>query len=70
LGATECADTKSSIIAVLTGYAYETIPNKPIRTGEMKGGYEEEARVALLGLLAPESPTLGLLAMGSCGLSI
>ena len=51
----------SSITVTLTGYAYETISNKSIRTGQKKGG---EAVVEQL-RRGPESPTLGLLAMGS-----
>jgi hypothetical protein len=55
--------TPSSITATLTGYAYETIPNKSIRAGQTKGRSGAAT-------LAPESPTLGLLAMGSRGLSL
>jgi hypothetical protein len=56
--------TKSSIIATLTGYAYETTPNKPLRAGQTKGG-EDDTSVGQLNPYAPESSTLGLLAMGS-----
>jgi hypothetical protein len=65
---------RSSITATLTGYAYETIPNKPIHAGQTKGTHQ--ARVQPLnpvshgGVSAPKSPTLGLLAMGSPVLSI
>jgi hypothetical protein len=47
-------------IAVLTGYAYETEPNRPIVTGKTSG--EDEAAAA-------ERPqgTLGALALGSAG---
>jgi hypothetical protein len=41
--------------ATLTGYAYETIPNKPIIAGKTHGGNE---------------PTLGRLAQGASGVSI
>ena len=61
--------TQSSITATLTGYAYETIPNKSIHTGQTKGG-KDETGVTQLNPLARKSPTLGLLAMGSRGLSI
>jgi|SRR5271155_3371463 len=61
--------TSSSITATLTGYAYETIPKKAIHAGQAKGG-EDEADVAQLNFRAPESQTLGLLAMGSRGLSL
>ena len=53
----------------LTGYAYETIPNKPIIAGKTKGRDEE------VGVTSLNSPTvrpgsLGLLAMGLPGLSV
>lgn len=60
--------TPSAIVATLTGYAYETIPNKAIHAGQTKDG-EDKRSVAQLDLRAPESPTLGLLAMGAGGLS-
>jgi hypothetical protein len=56
----------------LTGYAYETIPNKPIVTGKTKGPDQasiEESNPAL-NLPTPEPATLGALAMGVHGLSI
>jgi hypothetical protein len=53
----------------LTGYAYETIPNKPIVTGDRKG-LDDELDVASLPVSAPKPATLGLLALGSPGLSI
>jgi hypothetical protein len=43
--------TNFKINAVLTGYAYETIPNRPIITGKTHGG-------ASLGALAAGSPAL------------
>jgi hypothetical protein len=56
----------------LTGYAYETIPNKSIVAGKTKG--PEELRTsggdAALTTPAPKPATLGLLAMGSPALSI
>jgi hypothetical protein len=60
-----------SFTATLTGYAYETIPNKPIITGKTKGPDELSVEGANATLTAPlESATLGMLAMGSPGLSI
>ena len=60
------------IHAVLSGYAYETIPNKPIIAGETKGpdeiGLQEPKAAVTLPARAPA--TLGLLAMGAPGLSI
>ena len=58
--------------AVLTGYAYETIPNKPIIAGKTKGpGYisAQEPDAALI-MPTSEPATLGALAMGAPGLSI
>ena len=75
----------SGIIATLTGYAYETIPNRPIIAGKTKGKMnDKEASPDLLspddrGPAAsltnpipdtPQPATLGLLAMGSPALSI
>jgi hypothetical protein len=56
--------------ATLTGYAYETIPNKSIIAGKTKGpddaGAEQVGRVSTP---TPQAPTLALLALGSPGLS-
>ena len=56
------------IKATLTGYAYETIPNRTILAGHTKG--PEEIAKASLSALAPKPATLGLLATGALGLSI
>jgi hypothetical protein len=55
----------------LTGYAYETIPNKAITTGKTKGT-EEEGAEQLSPTPRPLAnlPTWVLLALGSPGLSI
>jgi hypothetical protein len=60
------------INALLTGYAYETIPNKPIITGKTKGPDEIDSvgQANSTGLDRPAPGTLGLLAMGTPGLSI
>ncbi len=47
------------IAAVLTGYAYETIPNKPIITGKIKGP----------DVITLEPASLGHLAQGAAGVS-
>jgi|HubBroStandDraft_6_1064221.scaffolds.fasta_scaffold01558_2 hypothetical protein len=47
------------ITATLTGYAYETIPNKPIITGKTKGP----------DVITPEPASLGQLAQGASGIS-
>jgi hypothetical protein len=53
--------------AVITGYAYETTPNKPIRAGQTSGNE------ATTGTLAPsavsEPATLGHLAQGARGIA-
>jgi hypothetical protein len=58
----------------LTGYAYETIPNKPIITGATTGPDDrndvEPPNPAALTAPASKPATLGLLAMGAHGLSI
>jgi hypothetical protein len=59
--------------AILTGYAYETIPNKPIITGKTKG--EDDSSVeprtpASLATPTAQPATLGVLAIGAQGLSI
>ncbi len=46
-----------NIVGLLTGYAYETIPNKPIITGKMKGP----------DVVTLEPGSLGRLAQGSAG---
>jgi hypothetical protein len=61
------------ISATLTGYAYETIPNKPIVAGKTKGPDEvvvEQASPVPSAAPTPKLATLGLLAMGSPRLSI
>ena len=57
------------ITAALTGYAYETIPGKPIIAGATKGPDDAEP-TASLNILTPEPVTLGALAIGAPGLSI
>jgi hypothetical protein len=69
-----CNSANNKIQALLTGYAYETIPNKPIITGKTKGPDDVSdagrADPAVLNLSAPEPPTLGLLALGAPALSV
>lgn len=65
--------SKTKISATLTGYAYETIPNKPIIAGTTEGpdeGNVDEANPATLNEPTLQPASLGLLAMGSNGLSI
>jgi hypothetical protein len=63
--------TKTSITsATVTGYAYETIPNKPIIAGKTNGPDEIVSRQRSgLHNTVPPSPTLGELAAGSPALS-
>ncbi len=53
--------TRCKATALLTGYAYETVPGKPIITGKTSGAEDASARESL-------RPTLGVLAVGSTGL--
>jgi|HubBroStandDraft_6_1064221.scaffolds.fasta_scaffold01215_9 hypothetical protein len=58
-------------VATITGYAYETVPNRPIVAGETKGSNKVGADQDAYRSTPPiQTPTLGLLAMGSPGLSI
>jgi hypothetical protein len=58
-----------AVSATLTGYAYETIPGKPIIAGATKGPDDAEP-AASLNPPTSEPATLGALAMGAPGLSI
>jgi hypothetical protein len=73
-------DKGHAITAVLTGYAYETIPNKPIITGKTKGQDDDIAEqqnhpgpAASLNSPIPETPqpaSLGMLALGAQGVPL
>ncbi len=56
-----------SLASFMTGYAYETVPDKPITTGFPKPG---EARIehGTVGEVTKQSPKLGALARGAEGL--
>jgi hypothetical protein len=59
------------ITAILTGYAYETIANKPIIAGQSKGPNTIiDGPAASLGTPEPGPAKLGLLALGSPALSL
>lgn len=59
------------IIATLTGYAYETVPNKSIIAGKTKGYDESDGQPeAILSAPGAKPATLGLLAMGAPALPI
>lgn len=62
---------KTSITATLTGYAYETIANKSIIAGKTRAPNDGSVESnAALNLPTSKPATLGLLALGSHGLSI
>jgi hypothetical protein len=63
------AESRSRFTVVLTGYAFETIPGKPIIAGQTKGPDTAEP-TASFDTHNPEPATLGVLAMGAPGLSI
>jgi hypothetical protein len=46
---------------LLSGYAYETIPNKPIVAGQKSGSDTQDKQIA------PQAGTLGHLALGAAG---
>jgi len=65
------------LYAVLTGYAYETIPNKAIKAGQTKGAdestaedFDPSASVTGSVLDKAQPATLGALAIGAPGLSV
>jgi hypothetical protein len=59
--------SKAPFVAHMTGYAYETIANKPIIAGKTKASEE----VSAIPTTSDDQPaSLGLLATGSSGLSI
>jgi hypothetical protein len=64
--------TSGVIKAVLTGYAYETIANKSIKAGQIKGVDDSSVDTtnASLTAPAPDPATLALLAAGAPGLSV
>jgi hypothetical protein len=54
---------------VLNGYAYETVPNQPIHTGQTNG-LASDVKADLAPTPSLQPATLGLLAQGSRGMSI
>jgi len=67
--------TYRAAYAVLTGYAYETVPNTPIVTGETKGAAGDSdgaVQIAPASFRQSKRPpaSLGLLAQGASGLDI
>jgi hypothetical protein len=64
--------TSVAFTAILTGYAYETVPNKGIIAGQTKGKDDSNVEQPDAALTMPTTApaTLGALAMGAPGLSI
>jgi hypothetical protein len=63
----------NGVYSVLTGYAYETVPNKSIVTGQTKGDTDASdggQTAASIEADAPPPAMLGLLARGAGGLDI
>jgi len=63
------------VVGTLTGYAYETIPNKPIFAGRIEGPdviteFETGENIPPLVAPAPAPATLGLLAKGALALDL
>ncbi len=57
----------------ITGYAYETVPNKAITTGVTKGSISQDGvddPISLATPVAPMPSSLGLLAVGAPGVAI
>ena len=50
---------------VLTGYAYETTPNKPLKAGQTSETASDEVKSADAQLLPANGPSLGMLARGA-----
>lgn len=59
-----------ALSVVITGYAYETVPNKGIRAGQRSEDEDETTPVSLRDLPTSNLPTLGLIARGADGLAI
>lgn len=72
------ANQRLQLTATLTGYAYETIPNKAIRAGQTDGDNavgqvssepeQSDPQNVVVKEARPESPSLGALALGAQGL--
>lgn len=58
---------REAVRATLTGYAYETVANQPILTGQISGTEEESSLKPVSG--SQSKVQLGLLALGSSGLA-
>jgi len=63
-----CPYASSAVTATLAGYAYETVPDRPIVAGKEAGPDVGEQDQSSTGLGAPQPATLGRLAQGAQGL--
>ncbi|HEV7550618.1 MAG TPA: hypothetical protein VGP65_02995 [Candidatus Angelobacter sp.] len=61
-----CSGVK--ITATMTGYAYETVPEKTVVAGQTTGSHDS-AETQSISPLAPQPPSLGQLARGAVGLA-
>jgi len=65
-----CSNSNVEVLGKLTGYAYETVPNKPIITGKTRDDTKARGQVEQEDFSpSPSAPTLGRLAQGASGLS-
>lgn len=68
-----CSTQGSMVSGLLTGYAYETIPNRPILTGKEEGTEDtnnaSQKNGALMGQVALQPASLGRLAQGASGVT-
>jgi hypothetical protein len=54
----------------IVGYAYETIPNKPITTGVAHGNVDDARMFEPMAPTSPTAVSLGWLALGASGLAV
>jgi hypothetical protein len=65
----EVRASRSEITATLTGYAYETVANRPIVTGLTEEIFDQDAETPKAQTTMPEPVSLGRLAQGSSGIA-
>jgi hypothetical protein len=61
---------RAFIKATLTGYAYETIPNKAIIAGRTNGSNDNSVDPVVLAAPTPQPASLGMLALGAHGVPL
>jgi hypothetical protein len=69
------SNSRFRILAILTGYAYETQPDTPIIAGDTGGAADEESQAEPMSGVPQQkegqpAPTLGALSLGAPGLAI